>query len=86
MFLYFLSLSIIYLFSLSVPKTVSIGREHNLHLASIFRFACAVDHFRLGKANRANYKRENLQKVELVRQVKEKESSNPGGNITLIKN
>ena len=40
--------------------------------ASIFCFASAVDHFRLVKAKRANYKRENLQKVEQVRQVKER--------------
>ena len=39
----------------------------------------------MGKAKRTNYKRENLQKVELVRQVKERETSNPGRDITLMK-
>ena len=79
-----LSLSF-YCFNCPFLKTVSNGREHNLHLASIFRFACAVDHFRLGKAKRANYKRENLQKSG-AGPTGYRESSNPGGDITLIKN
>ena len=51
---------------------IVVAGSHNLHLARIFRFARAVDHFHQGKAKRTNYKSENLQKVELVRQVKER--------------
>ena len=58
---------------MSVPKTASNGRENNLHLASFFRFACAVDHFRLGaEGETSELQKRNLQKVELIRQVKER--------------
>ena len=51
-------------------------------IANIFRFAFAVDHFHLGKGKRANYKGEYLQKVDLVRQVKERVVT--GKDITLL--